>query len=79
MKLNINEFLKKFNENYNFIYENNDAVVGYRDALEFGDKFIMDNKNKSFIEEFNSFRNDILSSDREVVAFAFTLTDFEAI
>jgi len=79
MKLNINEFLKRFNENYDFLYENRDAVAGYSEALEFGDEFIMNDNNISFIGEFNRFRCDILSSDREVVAFAFTLSDFDAI
>ena len=75
MNININDFLDKFNENYNFLYINNDNVAGYSDALEYGENFIKEHID--FIQEFNKFRDDILSSDREIVAFAFTLLDFE--
>ena len=72
-KVNIKEFLKKFNEEYDFLYEHNDNVCGYYDALKEGDLFISDKKNINFIREFNEYRQDILSSDREVVAFMFTM------
>ena len=73
VKVNIKEFLKKFNEEYDFLYEHNDNVCGYYDALKEGDLFISDKKNINFIREFNEYRQDILSSDREVVAFMFTM------
>ena len=72
-KVNIKEFLKKFNEEYDFLYEHNNNVCGYYDALKEGDLFISDKKNINFIREFNEYRQDILSSDREVVAFMFTM------
>lgn len=73
IKVNIKEFLKKFNEEYDFLYDNDDNVCGYYDALKEGDLFISDKKNINFIREFNEYRQDILSSDREVVAFMFTM------
>ena len=73
VKVNIKDFLKKFNEEYDFLYEHNDNVCGYYDALKEGDLFISDKKNINFIREFNEYRQDILSSDREVVAFMFTM------
>ena len=73
VKVNIKEFLKKFNEEYDFLYDNDDNVCGYYDALKEGDLFISDKKNINFIREFNEYRQDILSSDREVVAFMFTM------
>ena len=69
----IKEFLKKFNEEYDFLYDNDNNVCGYDDALKEGDLFISDTKNINFIREFNEYRQDILSSDREVVAFMFTM------
>ena len=72
-KVNIKEFLKKFNEEYDFLDDNDDNVCGYYDALKEGDLFISDKKNINFIREFNEYRQDILSSDREVVAFMFTM------
>ena len=76
MKINnidIQKFLDKFNKNYDFLYDNFDNVSGYSEALIEGDEFISNHIN--FITEFNKFRGDILSSDREVVAFMFTLDD----
>lgn len=73
MKININihEFLKEFNKQYSFLYDNNDNVAGYDEALEAGDKFIK--QNPEFIGEFVNYRGDFISSDREVVAFMFAL------
>ena len=71
--VNIKDLLKKFNEEYDFLYDNDNNVCGYYDALKEGDLFISDKKNSKFIREFNEYRQDILSSDREVVAFMFTM------
>ena len=69
--INIEEFLQKFNKEYDFLYKHRDNVAGYHEALIAGDEFI--SKNIEFIREFNKYRGDILSSDREVVAFMFAL------
>ena len=71
IKVNIEKFTEQFNKEYDFLYENNDNVCGYHEALENGDIFI--SKNKEFIGEFCDFRQDFISSDREVVAFMFAL------
>lgn len=71
ININIHEFLKEFNKQYDFIYNARDNVAGYREALEAGDKFI--EKNPDFIREFVQYRGDFISSDREVVAFMFAL------
>lgn len=73
MKININihEFLKEFNKQYSFLYDNNDNVAGYDEALEAGDEFIK--QNPEFIGEFVNYRGDFILSDREVVAFMFAL------
>ena len=73
MNININKFLERFNENYKFLYDNKDNIAGFNEALALGDKFIKEHSD--FINEFNRYRGDILSSDREVVAFIFTLED----
>ena len=69
--INIHKFLDKFNEEYDFLYDNRDNVAGYEEAVEAGDKFI--GQHPDFVREFNQYRNDILSSDREVAAFMFAL------
>ena len=74
--MNISKFLNKFNENYNFLYEYEDNVAGYHEALDYGEKIIYENPD--FVGEFAKFRGDFLSSDREVAAFGFTLIDFGA-
>lgn len=74
INIDIAKFENKFSENYDFLYANHDNVAGYHETLAFGDEFIT--KNIDFVMEFNAYRHDILSSDREVAAFAFTLDDF---
>jgi len=65
---------KKFNEYYDTLYENGDgSVVGYNLAVEVGDKYIQHNPN--FVGAFNELRGDLLTSDREMAAFAFALSD----
>lgn len=69
--INIVEFLKRFNNEYKFLYDNRDMVAGYREALEAFDTFAVNNKN--FIMEFVEFRKDFISSDREAAAFMFAM------
>lgn len=71
MSINIHKFAEQFNKEYNFLYDHNDMVAGYREALEEGDKFITEHGD--FVGEFVKYRGDIISSDREVVAFMFAL------
>ena len=71
MNINIENFLNKFNEEYEFLYDNNDNVAGYKEALQAGDKFIAEHSD--FVGEFIKYRGDFISSDREVVAFMFAL------
>lgn len=75
--INIHKFLDKFNEEYDFLYDNRDNVAGYEEAVEAGDKFIK--QYPDFVREFNQYRNDILSSDREVAAFMFALESMGAL
>lgn len=69
--INIHKFLDKFNKEYDFLYDNRDNVAGYEEAVMAGDEFIR--RYPDFVREFNQYRNDILSSDREVAAFMFAL------
>lgn len=69
--INIAEFLKRFNSEYNFLYDNMDMVAGYYEALDEFDKFAP--KNKNFVMEFVNYRGDFISSDREAVAFMFAM------
>ena len=69
--INIHKFLDKFNEEYDFLYDNSDNVAGYEEAVMAGDEFIK--KHPDFVREFNQYRNDTLPSDREVAAFMFAL------
>ena len=70
----IEEFSKVFSEAYAYCYENRDQVPGYGEALKFGDDFMK--KHPDFVTEFAKYRGDYITSDREVVAFAFALEKF---
>lgn len=61
--------LEKFNEVYSFIYDNEDNIPNYHQMVALGDKMIR--TNDKFVVDFIQYRGDILSSDREVAAFAY--------
>lgn len=69
--INIHEFLMEFKRQYTFLYEWNNRVAGYDEALKEGDEFIKNHPD--FVGEFIRHRGDFISSDREVVAFMFAL------
>ena len=69
--INIHEFLDRFNEEYEFLYNAKDRVAGYREAVTAFDKFLK--TNREFVGEFVEYRKDFISSDREAAAFMFTL------
>lgn len=77
MKFNIDieKFAKQFNKEYKFLYDNDDYVAGYREAVEAFDNFV--EKHAEFVGEFVDYRRDFVSSDREAAAFMFALETLE--
>lgn len=73
MSINIQKFAEQFDKEYVFLYDHDDMVAGYNEALEEGDKFIAEHGD--FVGEFVKYRGDFISSDREVVAFMFALNE----
>lgn len=65
------DFLRKFSDVYDFLYNHHDAVAGFAEAMEFGDWFIKN--HPAFTRNFTDYRGDILTSDREVAAYGFVL------
>lgn len=79
MNINFKKILKKFGENYDFIYDaqvEGKEVAGYHDALNYFDD-MMDNNTffVDFIRKLVDIRGDFFSSDREIVALMFALED----
>ena len=54
--MDIAKFLDRFKENYNFLYNNNDHVAGYYEALDYGEKIM--HEKPDFVGEFARFRGD---------------------
>lgn len=73
MAINIHEFIKQFNKEYSFLYDNRDNVAGYGEAVEAFDAMLTHDWFKKFVGEFVDFRKDFISSDREAAAFMFAL------
>ena len=68
--------LNRFNSVYNFLYDADCSgayVAGSREAMEYGDLLI--DMNHPVVGAFADYRRDFLSSDREVTAFGFAVTD----
>jgi hypothetical protein len=66
MAINIEDFLKRYGEEYNNLYEGKRVVKNYPKLLEKGDEFIR--THPDFVGQVVKIRNDFISSDREVVA-----------
>ena len=72
--VNIKAFAEKFHKEYDFLYEHNDNVAGYSEAVEDFDTRIKASENfKNFVGGFVDYRGDFISSDREAAAFMFTM------
>ena len=69
--INIKAFIKQFKKEYNFLYENNNCVAGYYEAVAAFDEFV--SAHGDFVGEFAKYRGDFISSDREAAAFMFAL------
>ena len=67
-------FINHMKKEYQFLYQNFDRVAGYSEALDYGDMWI--NNHPQEMKEFCKVYDDMITSDREVVAFAFTLEHF---
>ena len=65
------KLLKKFNQEYQFLYDNDDNVCGYDEAVEAFDMDLKNPKFKKLVQDFVSYRKDFISSDREAAAFEF--------
>ena len=76
--INIQEFAKEFNRQYDFIYEANKQgkyVAGTDEAIEYFDRNRTE-KETEILKEFVKFRHDFVSSDREIAAFMFAIDKF---
>ena len=73
-EINIEKFYEEYCKEYNFLYENNDNVAGYTEAVQAFDQFLRDHKD--FVSEFVWYRKDFISSDREAAAFMFAMEKY---
>lgn len=73
----LNAVMERFAVRYDELYEKRDAIDDFSYALAVGDAFIQEHPD--YVQAFNDMRGDILSSDREVAAFAFALADCNVI
>lgn len=72
--VNIHEFKEQFDKEYAFLYDHDDNVAGYEEAVSAFDDALGNNDNfKRFVSEFCEYRKDPITSDREAGAFMFAL------
>lgn len=75
ININIHRFHEQFQKEYKFLYDHNDRVAGYREAVDTFDGFV--SSHPDFVREFVLYRGDFISSDREAAAFMFALEVLE--
>lgn len=63
--------LEKFNQEYQFLYDNEDRIAGYEEAVNAFDTDMKNIQFKKLVQDFVQFRGDFISSDREAAAFEF--------
>lgn len=82
---NINEILDRFNKNYKTLYDNDNNLNDKQRELwavtiDQYDRLIRESDLFRLIrDEFNNKRGDIISSDREVIAYMCSLNDVSLI
>ena len=74
--MDIKIFAEKFGNEYEFLYDHSDRVAGYQEAVTAFDTLIQYQDFKAFVCEFNRYREDFISSDREAAAFMFACESF---
>jgi len=67
--------LDQFHKEYDFMYEHDRTayVAGYDEALEYGDRLIAE--RHPIVASLCKMRGDIFSSDREVAALGFAVSE----
>ena len=74
--MNINEFAKKFDEEYCFLYEHQDRVPGVDEAIDEFDRLMEESEDFARqVREFAAWRRDAVASDRECAAYMFAWND----
>lgn len=71
IRVDMKRLVKRFNEEYQLLYERNDNILGYRVMLKAAEDFLA--THGSFVGNFAWCRGDYITSDREMAAFMFAL------
>jgi len=76
----IKKIYESYQNNYGFLYEHDDNVAGYREALEFYENeheaLFHDENFKKYMFALCTLKQDGFTSDREIVALMFALSDY---
>ena len=75
----IKEFVEQFNKEYEFLYNahcNDKEVCGEKEAMYYADSWMNHHANQKFMLDLIAYRGDCFTSDREMMAFGFTLEEF---
>lgn len=75
----IKEFVEQFNKEYEFLYNahcNDKEVCGEKEAMYYANSWMNHHANQKFMLDLIVYRGDCFTSDREMMAFGFTLEEF---
>ena len=75
----IKEFVEQFNKEYEFLYNvhcNDKEVCGEKEAMYYADSWMNHHANQKFMLDLIAYIGDCFTSDREMMAFGFTLEEF---
>lgn len=74
-KIKMNEFLNRFNEVYEKLYDDKISDDEELKAMKYFDNSMTD-KQKKFLYDFIDYRKDYIASDRECKAFIIALHSY---
>lgn len=66
--------LKLFEEAYSLLYEKNDKLENFKEAVEYFDANIKEQWFLDLLKHFENIREDLVTSDRECASFVFVLS-----
>lgn len=66
--------LKLFEESYSLLYEKNDKLENFKEAVEYFDANIKEQWFLDLLKHFENVREDLVTSDRECASFVFVLS-----
>lgn len=76
VNINMDEFLNRFSEIHTELYDSNDDMDDFDEAVSAYDEALKNPTFRDFLGEFVGYSGNVVSSDRECAAFMYAFREF---